>query len=87
MLFTLLIFKIKRIILVKNGLTMLLNFCFEMPNIWVGRMMLNNEKKGDGLNKESQRHYFSVFFTIWAVMMPTYIDQNIKESHILLAKT
>ena len=61
MLFTLLIFKIKRIILVKNGLTMLLNFRFEMSNIWVGRMMLNNEKKGDGLNKESQRHYFPVF--------------------------
>ena len=40
---------------------MLLNFFFEMPNIWVGFMMLNKEKKGDGLNKESQRRYFSVF--------------------------
>lgn len=40
---------------------MLLNFFFEMPNIWVGCMMLNKEKKGDGLNKESQRRYFSVF--------------------------
>ena len=33
----------------KNGLTMSLLFFLKMPKIWVGRMMLNGEKKEDGL--------------------------------------
>ena len=44
---TVLIFHIKRILFqVKNGVTTsLLFFVLKMPNIWVGRMTVNGERK------------------------------------------
>ena len=51
--FIMLIFQIKRIFQVKNGLTtLLLCFSLKMPKIWVSRTMLNGEKKEDGLRRE-----------------------------------
>lgn len=49
--------------------------------------MLNKEKKVMALTKKVKDITSLFLFTIWAMTMPTYIDRNIKESHILLAKT
>ena len=45
--------RLKELLQVKNGLTMLLLF-FQMPKIWVAWMTLNREKKEDGLREETE---------------------------------
>ena len=67
--FIMLIFQIKRIFQVKNGLTtLLLCFSLKMPKIWVSRTMLNGEKKEDGLQKRKDRMDKTLpqrRFTLW----------------------
>ena len=66
--FTLLIFQIKRIFQVKNGLTTLLLFFFENAENLVSRTTLNGEKKEDGLKKKRDRMDKTLpqrRFTLW----------------------
>ena len=50
-----LIFRLKELFQVKNGLTMSLIFFLKMSKIWVGQTTLNGEKKDDGLSMKHLR--------------------------------
>ena len=67
--FIMLIFQIKRIFQVKNGLTtLLLCFSLKMPKIWVSRTMLNGEKKRGWPSKRRDRMDKTLpqrHFTLW----------------------
>ena len=43
-------FQIKRIMSSEKWFNYVVPFFLKMPKIWVGRMMLNGEKKEDGLS-------------------------------------
>ena len=43
-------FRLKELFQVKNGVTMSLLFFLKMSKIWVSQMMVNAEKKEDGLS-------------------------------------
>ena len=48
-------FRLKELFQIKNGLTKSLLFLFfKTPNIWVGRTVLNGEKKEDGLEQNNK---------------------------------
>ena len=63
---TMLIFQIKELFQVKNGLTTSLLFS-KMPKIWVGRTTINGEKKEDGLiltgKRDSRRRHYTTNFS------------------------
>ena len=48
---TMLIFQIKRIISSEKWFNYVVTLFLKMPKIWVGRTMLNGEKKEDGLRE------------------------------------